>query len=336
MREEKGWLPFWSVPAGSLLGIRIYISSLIPLLIPVLCLWFGLRLGISISAVLLFAALIHEFTRVLVVNWCGAPPESSLLWPVGSLSPSGPSKVRIVGALAGISANLGVCLLTACPLVRNETIWTALDPVLLADFELGSDAGMNVVYLLFAVNWTVALINLLPLPPFAMGVVFEVLAEKLFGEESGRFVWIRFSWCLATFLILGGLVLDLSLVVALVAVAMLALMMLSQSARSFDAEPAETFLGYDFSEGYTSLNRSLSQSEPITPSILERWRQKRQDQRRKREAALDLEVSEHLDRILAQVHAEGIDSLSYHDRKLLDNASERFRSRSSSIPKPTE
>lgn len=336
MREEKGWLPFWSVPTGSVLGIRIYISLLIPLFIPVLCLWFGFRLGISISAVLLSAAVVHEFARVLAVNWCGEPPASCLLWPVGGLSPSGSSKVRIVGALAGIGANLGICVLTAWPLVRNENIWMALDPVRLTEFRFTSDAGMNVVHLLFAINWTVALINLLPLPPFAMGVVFEALAEKIFGEESGRFLWVRFSWCVATFLILGGLVLDLSLVVSLVAVAMISLMTISLVTRTYDSEPAETFLGYDFSEGYTSLNRSVSQSEPVTPSILERWRQKRQDQRRRREAALDLEVSENLDRILAQVHEQGVDSLSYHDRKLLDSASERFRSRSSPVPKPTE
>jgi len=116
---------------------------------------------------------------------------------------------------------------------------------------------------------------------------------------------------------------------------MLSLMTLSQSARSYEAEPTETFLGYDFSEGYTSLDRSVSQNEPVAPSILERWRQKRQDQRLKREAALDQEVAENLDRILAQVHEHGIDSLSYHDRKILDSASERFRSRSS-MPKTTE
>lgn len=335
MREEKGWLPFWSVPAGSLLGIRLYISWLIPLLVPVFCLWFGLGPGALICAVLLLSAIIHELARVLAVNWCGEPPQSCLLWPVGGLSPSGSPNVRIVGALAGIGANLGICLLTAWPLVQNKIFWTALDPAELAKYPLLPDPATNAVYLLFAVNWALALINIVPLPPFAMGVVLEVLFEKIFGEENSR-VWIRFSWVLAVFLILGGLILELSLVVALAAVAMLSLMTLSHSPRTYDAEPAETFLGYDFSEGYTSLNRSASQTESVTPSILERWRQKRQDQRRQREAALDLEVSEHLDRILAQVHAEGIDSLSYHDRKLLESASERFRSRGTSLPKPTE
>jgi hypothetical protein len=334
MREEKGWLPFWSLPTGSLLGIRLSISLLFPLLVPVLCLWFGLRLGALVSGILLLAATLHEFARVLAVNWCGQPPESCVLWPAGGLSPSGSARVRIVGALAGVSANLTVCLATLWPLIRTQAIWRALDPVLLSEYQLGPDAGMNAVYLLFAINWTLVLINLLLLPPFAMGVVFEALSEKIFGEPYSR-VWMRFSWCLAAFLLLGGLVLDLSLVVALAAVSMLSLMTLSQSAHSYDPEPTETFLGYDFSEGYTSLDRSVSQTEPVTPSILERWRKKRQDQRLKREAALDHEVSENLDRILAQVHEHGIDSLSSHDRKLLDRASQRFRSRSS-VPKTTE
>lgn len=336
MREEKGWLPFWSVPVGSILGIRTSISLLFPLIVPVLCLWFGLKLGASISAMLLLAAIVHEFARVLAVNWCGAPPESCVLWPAGGLSPSGNARVRIVGAFAGVGANLALCLVSVWPLVHNNSIWRALDPVLLSEFELGPDGGMNAVYLLFAINWTLVLINLLPLPPFAMGVAFEALAEKILGEESGRFVWMRFSWCLAVFLILGGLVLDLSLVVALVAVAMLSLMTLSQAARAYETEPTETFLGYDFSEGYTSLDRSTPQTDPVTPSILERWRKKREHLRLKREAALDLEVSENLDRILAQVHENGIESLSHHDRKLLDCASQRFRSRSSSVPKTTE
>ncbi|MBD3674672.1 MAG: M50 family metallopeptidase [Planctomycetaceae bacterium] len=300
-------------------------NLLLPLLIPVLCFWFGWRLGCSLSAVLCLSVLVHELSRLLLANASGEPPELSVLWPAGSLSTADSSRTRVVGAIAGLLSHLVICLMTSVPFYQSGQLRVALDPRNLEAFELGPEPLGNIVYLLFVVNWTLMVVNLLPFPPLAMGLVFKELAEKKLGKDAGAMIWLRGCWCLTTLLFLGGLALEVTLAVAIAALGMLSLMVRSRNATTFESEPRETFLGYDFSEGYTSLNRSHQSEKPT--SLLQRWRAKREEIRRTREAELDLEVSENLDRILAQVHETGIDSLSSYDRKLLDSASERFRTR---------
>jgi hypothetical protein len=330
MRDNRGSLPFWSIPISSVLGIRIQINLLFFLLPPALCLWFGLRLGCSISALLFFSAVIHECARIIVCNWHGEPPTQSILWPAGGLMTASRPRTRVLGAIAGMTANLLICLLTAYPLYQSGRLGTALDPMLLDEFQLGQSPGTNIIYLLFAINWTLTLVNLLPLLPMTSGILFKELAHKIFNEDNGEIIWLRSSWCLATILLLTGLTLELTMVVAIASVSMLAIMMQSQVVTRFEPEPKETFLGYDFSEGYTSLNRDSAPPKP--ESLVQRWKDKREEQRRIREAELDLEVSENLDRILAQVHEDGMDSLNQNDRKLLKRASERFRTRET-LPK---
>jgi len=333
MRDDRGSLPFWSIPITSLLGIRFQINLLFVLLLPVLCLWFGLRLGCSLSAILFLSAAIHESARIALCNWFGEPPTQSILWPAGGLTTASRPRTRVLGAIAGMSANLLICLLTAYPLYQSGRIWTALEPLLLDEFQLGKDPGQNIVYLLFAINWTLTLVNLLPLAPLAMGIIFKELANRLFNEENGEIIWLRTSWCLATLLLVTGLTLEVPMVVAIAAVSMLTLMMHSRVESRFEPEQKETFLGYDFSEGYTSLNRSQPSTE--SSSLMQRWREKREEQRRLRDAELDLEVSENLDRILTQVHDHGMESLSQNDQKILKCASERFRTREA-LPKSSE
>lgn len=325
MRDDRDWLPFQSFPIGSVLGIRIQINLLLPFIIPVLCLWFGWRLGCSLSALVCLSVLIHESARVVLANASGRPPDRAVLWPAGSLSTSESPRTQVVGAIAGLMSHLVICLVTAVPFYLSGEIWSALDPRQLQNFQLGPKPFHNFMYLFLVVNWTMLLVNLLPLPPMSMGIVFKELAKSLFGKDNGKVIWMRGSWCLATLLLFVGLVFQWTLVVALAGISMLCLMMLSHQTTSFESEPTETFLGYDFSEGYTSLNRSHQSEEPT--SLIQRWRAKREETRRIREAERDLEVSENLDRILAQVHESGIDSLSPYDRKLLDSASERFRTR---------
>lgn len=333
IRDDHDWLPFQSFHIGSVLGIRVEVNLLLPLIIPVLCLWFDWRIGCSLSALICLSALIHETARVILANASGRPPIRAILWPAGSLSTSKSSRTRVVGAVAGLMSHLVICMVTAVPFYLSGQIWTALDPQQLQDFQLGPQPFQNFLYLFFVVNWTMFLVNLLPLAPMSMGIVFKELAVKLLGSDNGPILWRRGSWCLATLLLVAGLVFQLTIVVAIAGISMLCLMMQSRDVENFEPEPKETFLGYDFSEGYTSLNRSQQKEEPT--SLLQRWRAKREQVRKMREAELDLEVSENLDRILSQVHQSGIDSLSPYDRKLLNCASERFRTRGA-IPGSSE
>jgi hypothetical protein len=95
----------------------------------------------------------------------------------------------------------------------------------------------------------------------------------------------------------------------------------------------EPVFGYDFSQGYTSLERSLSSREdgPHTASVdetgLSRWWARRREAREMQRRQQEAEDEKHVDEILSRLHEHGMQSLSREDRELLQRVSQRYRSR---------
>jgi hypothetical protein len=87
--------------------------------------------------------------------------------------------------------------------------------------------------------------------------------------------------------------------------------------------------GYDFSQGYTSLERD----EPVRtrtarqPNWFQRWRQRRRAARLQREQEQREAEDRRLDELLEKVHREGKDSLSDEERRFMKRVSERLRNR---------
>ncbi len=84
-----------------------------------------------------------------------------------------------------------------------------------------------------------------------------------------------------------------------------------------------SFLGYDFSEGYTSLERSVEggleseddadradRDEAVRTGILERWKSRREEERQRKESEQQEVENQQLDEILAKLHEQGRDALS--------------------------
>ena len=88
----------------------------------------------------------------------------------------------------------------------------------------------------------------------------------------------------------------------------------------------ESEFGYDFSQGYTSLGRSMEPAaKPKRPSLLQRWRQARAERREQREHERRLTEERRLDALLEKVHTEGLQSLTPTERRFLDYASQKRR-----------
>ena len=80
--------------------------------------------------------------------------------------------------------------------------------------------------------------------------------------------------------------------------------------------------GYDFSQGYTSLETSDRQ-EPKRPGFFARRRRRRETQRREREQREAEERTARLDRTLAKVRARGLASLTSTERRFLEQETQR-------------
>ena len=84
-------------------------------------------------------------------------------------------------------------------------------------------------------------------------------------------------------------------------------------------------MGYDFSQGYTSLERNEPSRPERRPGLLQRWKEKRRMEKQRRDRQEQEHVAQQLDAILEKVHARGIESLSEAERRVLDSASSRLR-----------
>ena len=63
--------------------------------------------------------------------------------------------------------------------------------------------------------------------------------------------------------------------------------------------------GYDFSEGYTSLENSAAKVRPYKESALRRWRRRRSELRRQRRMIREAAEERRMDEILDKLHREG-------------------------------
>ena len=109
---------------------------------------------------------------------------------------------------------------------------------------------------------------------------------------------------------------------------------LFSSQRSTSGPPShrpaeEELFGYDFSQGYTSLEKSHARIDDAEDDDgpLERWLETRREQRRERQEQLDAEEDARVDEILARVHEHGLAGLTAEERLLLDRVSMRYRAR---------
>ncbi|WP_145360365.1 DUF6576 domain-containing protein [Alienimonas californiensis] len=289
-----------------------------------------LALGAWALTGLVLAAAVTEVVRCAVAARLGAPVTDLLLWPLGGLEgeddvPPRPPWVHLLVPATGTA----LC----------ATIWGAAQAAgaTIVLSPIPSQAGA----LLIAAA-AVAGANLLPAWPLAAGRA----VRDMWALRSGPYA-AGVAAAGLTHLI-GALWLFLALAIgsAWVAVAAAAVMLAARERRP-RPRPAprpqsdETFLGYDFSAGYTSLERAGGNGdEPaaatdvdeddraagVPPSgTLARWRRQREAARRAREREERAREELEVDRLLRKISAQGERALTAAERRTLTRAAARLR-----------
>ena len=266
------------------------------------------------------------------------------VWPLGDLGRPGlsadeRSPEAIWGIVAGLLANAAVAA-SAYVGLRMAGATMMLNPF--GDSETGgapflaSGAAASAftarwwVGQVGYVNWVLFLVNLLPALPLDGGRVFRpILAARspdaLIGPHTAR--------ALAIVLALVGLFRWLYLrrpgSGELFALALMIEWLVRLEARGQDEGGFfdDGVFGYDFSQGYTSLEGSAATVRPPRESALRRWRRKRADDRRRRREADEAAEESHMDELLAKIHRDGRGSLSDEEERFLVRLSTRYKKR---------
>lgn len=325
---------FWPIPCGTWFATRVYVSAWLPLLLVVIC-WRleSLRLGLVFGGIFFASILFHEFGHVVAARMTGGSADEILLWPFGGLAftqPGDSLRSRLLTSAAGPLVNLVLCGLTLKAVLDSPYTASAFHPLEVPGVALSGGLLSDVLVLIFAANWIQLLVNLLPVYPLDGGQILRTLLTARWGNQTGIIAYIRVGCVVGLIAMFAGLFFKEAgtAIVFLGAVVLLLNMQEMHQLRSGESYD-ESFMGYDFSQGYTSLERDQTPTPERRPGFIERWKDRRRQEKQQQKIKQDAQVELQLDDILDKVHQNGIDSLTVAERRLLDRASTQFRERES-------
>ena len=266
---------------------------------------------------------IHELGHCYFAYTMGGRAEEIVLWPLGGLAYCDAPRLAwnqfwlaaggpIFQLAPVIAAGLGIWILDV-----QTSFYPSLD-----DGPLAVLLGVS-----FWGNLQLLILNVLPIYPLDGGRMFlSILWGRMgsYPRAALATVWTTRAVGLATILYLSldkGQKSFGTLTIVFLIGALYKNELLRQQVLSGESE--DYVFGYDFSRGYTSLERSV-RARPETerkPSFRERLHRRTRERKQAKVAALRQRVDALLDRIAR----EGIASLSPSERKFLDQASRRFK-----------
>ena len=312
--------------------------------------------GVMLAVLLFVSVLLHEFGHCFAARWVDGDATEIMMWPLGGLAyvdlPQEP-RAHFITAGAGPAVNLLLCLVSAlllaftvdpsfqppwnplvCPFrgapeqVQLLPEWThgaiglytwggkleavpAVWPIVLARF--------------FWVNWALSLFN---------------LALVCFPMDAGRMLqsalWPKLGFRQATLIVIyAGFVMTivvglLSIIYNEILVFCLAVFIyMSCRTQLFILETGgeEGLFGYDFSQGYTSLERDQPRVTTRRTSWWKRWRDRRAARKLQREQETREADERRLDELLQKVQRLGMTALTDEERRFMKRVSDRYRNR---------
>ena len=307
----------------------------------------GLLETTSWLGILLAVLLIHELAEWCFASFFELPQEEIRLWPLGNfVVPSGQtfgqSPERAAIAAAGLTASLALALASGLVLYLfgYHPEWNPFGEPARAIFSwnpAGSHPRLTplspawcLIWFAF-LNWVLFLANLIPALPFDMG---RICRDWLGGFYRDREISPYIARVFAGMLGLAGLF-RLSFHkpggLILLSLALLIEWLVRNEARILEENGyfEEGAFGYDFSQGYTSLDAEASRVRPQTEGTLVRWRQKQSEQRKLRRERKTAAEAMRLDEILEKLHVSGKASLTREEQRFLVRVSQNLRSRKS-------
>ncbi len=316
----------WSFPFGRIFGIQLRIHILFLALIVVDLVKAG-RYGagvvryVAIYLGLLFGSvLLHELGHCFAARRVGGRAESIILWPLGGLARVDLPRTWWANfwcSFGGPVVNVAIALVCFGVMAyRRQTI--DLDPM--------QDIGLDWVRNLALLNERLFLFNILPIFPLDGGGMAQALLWRRMGYAAGTLVTIRVAKVALVLMGIYGLYYDQTMLILL---ALYCYYAAEQERVALEMGAAEEgFMGYDFSNGYTSLEASSPRPARRTSFAkrISRWfSSRRAEKQARREKDEEDELKARVDSLLEKIGREGMAALSTEERDFLNEASKHYR-----------
>lgn len=300
----------------------------------------GWGYGVLTLVVWFASVLAHEIGHSAAAFRLGGNMEQIVVSPWGGLSQAHVAhdpREELAASISGPLVSFVIWLL-AGPLVvmaggNLSGLLSPLHPSGLFD----GDSWAVAIKLVFWINGLLALLNVLPAQSLDGLRVLRAAAWLSLDYQRGILVagrgaqLLAIACCILTWV--SHETLDGSLLPSWVPLALLAIWLWftgkQELSRLDEQNLDEELFSYDFSQGYTSLERHYDGPKRKTGRI-RGWLERRRDERRKRQADLERDEERQVDEILARLHEKGLEGLTAKERALLNRVSARFRNRQQS------
>jgi Zn-dependent protease len=351
--------PFlWSIPMGRVFGITIRVH----LLYPVVALGLVLRVAfqqkpypypdgtwidvVVLSLLLLACVLAHEFGHCFAARWVEGEATEILIWPLGGLAsvdvPHTP-RANFITAAAGPAVN--VVLFVVCALLLAFAVEPSYQPpwnpfwypfrtdaggaIGLTTWS-GSPAAVTGIWAttlarLFYLNWMLFWFNMILVgyPMDAGRMLQSILWPHVGYAQATRvvvFTGFVTMFGVGLFAIVTNEILPLCLA-AFIYIACRSQWILLETGGE------DGLFGYDFSQGYTSLERDQPAPPRPRQSWWQRWVRKRAAQKLQRQMEQREADEKRLDELLAKIQREGKGALTAEEERFMKRVSDRYRNR---------
>ena len=341
MRETSSW----SLSLGRWGGVHVRVHALF-LLVALTAIFLASRepemLGPALLGVgiLFVSVLIHELGHVISARRMGSSVEQIVIGPLGGMVPIGqiqdPQRDMLI-ALAGPVANMLVWLAVspAIFLQQSDLLFGLLkNPFHPQSLMDGGELWLTALKLTCWINWVLVLVNFLPAFPLDGGRVLRAIFWPAFEFRAASLAVSRVGKVTALALCAVAWLIDdpkpNMAVPAWFPLGLLAMYIFfnsrQESERIEEHEVEDDLFGYDFSQGYTSLEQPHPPSK-FSMSGFRLWLEKRRMAKERRRKEVEADEERRVDGILARLHSEGMNALSAEERALLDRVSARYRNR---------
>ncbi len=330
--NRAGSLFSWSFTIGTWFGTSVSVSILTPLLAVLLMVNLGVEAGLIATVITFVALLAHEFAHIFAARATGGYGDEIIISPFGGLAlvqTGGTLMSRLLVPAAGPILNLAICMgLVPALLTQGQSLTTLMNPMNMSELDISLLNRVELSCLLgFVINWLLVLINLIPVHPLDGGRMLQAVLTAQYGAQTSNEVYLKVGTVTGFIFVFGGLLLNSALVVAIGTFVLVMNLEETYRLRSADVYD-DSFMGYDFSQGYTSLERDPETGEPTRRrGAIARWREARRQKREAAERERAAEDARLLDDILDRLHKVGFDALTPDEKRVLNRASTRFKNR---------
>ena len=179
-------------------------------------------------------------------------------------------------------------------------------------------------YRIFWLNWILFLFNLIPAYPLDGGQLLQAVVWARTDHRRGVVVASYAGFVVGVIFIIVSIAVNEALLLGLGG-----FMLYAASLRLMQLEMDEGPFGYDFSAGYTSLEKDDEPApQPKRPGAISRWWQARKARKAAREAEQRLRDEERMDQLLEKISRSGPGSLTDEERQFMRRVSARKRNTS--------